>query len=167
MEESSILKTTFITKYGLFEYTRMPFGLCAAPSTFERCMELVRGGLQWETLLIYLDDVIIHGETMTENLDRLEEVLLRLEGANLWLKLSKCRLIKPEVLFLGHIVSGAGVSPNPKLIEAVENWPIPKTRKEVMQFMGFAIFSLPQIHSILQCHRCAPHRIDKQDQGIS
>ena len=136
MEQSSIPKTAFITKYGLFEYTRMPFGLCVAPSTFERCMELVLRGLQWETLLIYLDDVIIHGETMTENLDRLEEVLLRLEGANLRLKPSKCHLIKPEVLFLGHIVSGAGVRPNPKLIEAVENWPVPKTRKEVMQFMG-------------------------------
>ena len=91
MEESSIPKTAFITKYGLFEYTRMPFGLCAAPSTFERCMELVLRGLQWETLLIYLDDVIIHGETMSENMDRLEEVQLRLEGANLRLKPSKCR----------------------------------------------------------------------------
>lgn len=55
-------KTAFVTKHGLFEYTRMPFGLCNAPSTFQRGMELVLRWLQWDTLLIYLDDVIITGK---------------------------------------------------------------------------------------------------------
>lgn len=138
VEEEDIPKTAFITKYGLYEYTHMPFGLCNAPSTFQRCMELVFRGLQWKTLLIYLDDIIILGRTMEENLDRLDEALERLQGANLKLKPSKCRLLQREVLFLGHIVSAAGVRPNPRLVESVREWEIPQDRKGVQQFLGLA-----------------------------
>lgn len=84
-------KTTFITKHGLFEYTRMPFGLCNASSTFQRDMELVLRGLQWVTLLIYLDDVIITGKTFKEHLNNLGEVLSQLAR---WLEeLSQCSFI--------------------------------------------------------------------------
>lgn len=68
-------KTAFITKHGLFVYTRMPFGICNAPSTFQRGMELVLRGLQLVTLLIYLDDVIITGKTFKEHLNTLGKVL--------------------------------------------------------------------------------------------
>ncbi|KAK3102100.1 hypothetical protein FSP39_008757 [Pinctada imbricata] len=83
-------KTAFITKYGLFEYRKMPFGLCNAPSTFQRCMELILKGLQWKTLLIYLDDVIIYSSDVQSHLDQLDVVLTRLHGAGLKLKPSKC-----------------------------------------------------------------------------
>lgn len=136
VEESDIPKTAFITKYGLFEYTKMPFGLCNAPGTFQRCMELVFRGPQWKTLLIYLDDIIILGSTMEENLDRLDEALSRLQEANLKLKPSKCKILREEVLFLGHLVSAAGLRPNPRLIETVKNWTRPTTRREVQQFLG-------------------------------
>ena len=63
MDAKDQAKTAFITKYGLFEYTKMPFGLCNAPSTFQRCIELVLRGLQWKVLLIYLDDVIVYSST--------------------------------------------------------------------------------------------------------
>ena len=62
-------KTAFITKYGLFEYTKMPFGLCNAPSTFQRCMELIFRGLQWKTLLIYLDDIIVYSSNLDEHFE--------------------------------------------------------------------------------------------------
>ena len=136
VDESDVHKTAFITKYGLFECIKMPFGLCSAPSTFQRCMELVFRGLQWRTLLIYLDDIIILGRTMEENLDRLDEALGRLEEANLKLKPSKCRLLQREVLFLGHIVSADGVCPNPKLVESIHAWEPPKDRRGVQQFLG-------------------------------
>lgn len=64
-------KTAFITKWGLYEHTRMPFRLCNVPSTFQRAMELILRGLQWETLLIYLDDIIVLGRGVDENLDLL------------------------------------------------------------------------------------------------
>ena len=136
--ESDIPKTAFITKYGLYEYTKMPFGLCNAPSTFQRCMEMVFRGLQWHTLLIYLDDIIVLGATMQENLARLDQVLGRLVEAGLKLKPSKCQILQEEVLFLGHIVSATGLRPNPRLVDAVCGWREPTNRREVQQFLGLS-----------------------------
>lgn len=82
-------KTAFITKYGLFEYTKMPFGLCNAPSTFQRCMELIFRGMQWKTLLIYLDDIILYSSNLDDHFEKLDEVLSRLKRAGLKLKPSK------------------------------------------------------------------------------
>ena len=134
--EADIPKTAFITKYGLYEYTKMPFGLCNAPSTFQRCMELVFRGLQWNTLLIYLDDIIVLGRSREENLVRLDEVLCRLINAGLKLKPSKCQLLRQEVLFLGHVVSSSGIRPNPRLVDAVTNWKAPTSRRKVQQYLG-------------------------------
>ena len=89
VKESDIPKTAFITKYELFEYTKMLFGLCNAGSSFQRCMELIFRGLQWQTLLIYLDDIIILGRDINENLDRLDEALGCLQAAGLKLKPKK------------------------------------------------------------------------------
>ena len=107
-----IQKTAFITKYGLFEFTTMPFGLCNAPATFQRIMELALRGLQWSCCLIYLDDVIIFGHTFDEHLSRLRAVLERIKQAGMKLKPSKCHFFQPQVEFLGHIISGEGVLPN-------------------------------------------------------
>ena len=82
-------KTAFITKYGLFEYTKMPFGLCSAPSTFQRCMELIFRGMHWKTLLIYLDDIILYSSNLDDHFEKLDEVLSRLKRAGLKLKPSK------------------------------------------------------------------------------
>ncbi|CAC5408151.1 Transposon Ty3-G Gag-Pol polyprotein,Transposon Ty3-I Gag-Pol polyprotein,Retrovirus-related Pol polyprotein from transposon 297,Retrovirus-related Pol polyprotein from transposon 17.6 [Mytilus coruscus] len=89
VEEKDIPKTAFITKYGLFEYTKMPFGLCNAPATFQCCMELILRGLQWQTVLIYLDHVIIYSFNIDEHFKHLNEVLTRLKNAGLKLKSSK------------------------------------------------------------------------------
>lgn len=129
-------RTAFITKYGLFEYTRMPFGLCNAPSTFQRGMELVLGRLQWVTLLIYLDDVIITGKTFKEHLNNLGEVLSRFRKFGLKLKPTKCSLYREEVLFLGHVVGKDGVRANPSLVQDVEKWPVPQNLKELQAFLG-------------------------------
>ena len=129
-------KTAFITKYGLFEYRKMPFGLCNAPSTFQRCMELILKGLQWKTLLIYLDDVIIYSSDVQTHLDQLDIVLTRLHTAGLKLKPSKCDLIKSSVLYLGHVVSKDGLQPNPKITESITSWKVPKDMKETQRFIG-------------------------------
>ena len=136
MDKDDRAKTAFITKHGLFEYNKMPFGLATAPSTFQRCMEMVLRGLQWKSLLIYLDDIIIFSSTFDEHIVRLNEVLNRLAKAGLKLKPSKCHLLQKEVLFLGHIVGQEGVKPNPKIIEAVKSWKPPTNVKEVQQFLG-------------------------------
>jgi len=128
--------TAFITKYGLFEYTKMPFGLCNAPSTFQRCMELIFRGMQWKTLLIYLDDIILYSSNLESHFDKLGEVLSRLIKTGLKLKPSKCEFLKDEVVYLGHVVSKDGIKPNPKVIDSVSNWKTPGSVKDVQRFLG-------------------------------
>ena len=129
-------KTAFTTKYGLFEYAKLPMGLCNAPSTFQRCMELIFRGLQWRTILIYLDDIIVFSSTLDEHLLRMEEVLRLLQSAGLKLKPAKCDFFKEQVLFLGHMVSAGGILPNPKLISAVKEWKEPSGVRQIQQFLG-------------------------------
>lgn len=83
----------------------MPFGLCNAPSTFQRCMELIVRGMQWKTLLIYLDDIILYSSNLESHFDKLGEVLSRFIQSGLKLKPSKCEFLKDEVVYLGHVVS--------------------------------------------------------------
>ena len=79
-------KTAFATREGLYEFNVMPFGLCNAPATFERLMETVLSGLQWQVCLIYLDDIIVYGKTFEEMLRNLEMVFKKLLAAGLKLK---------------------------------------------------------------------------------
>jgi hypothetical protein len=146
LDEKDCAKTAFITKYGLFEYTKMPFGLCNAPSTFQRCMELVLRGLQWKILLIYLDDIILYSSTLAEHFEQLDVVMTRLSAAGLKLKPSKCELVRSEVLFLGHIVGQDGVKPNPKTIEAISSWKPPRNVKEVRSYLGLCNYYRQFIH---------------------
>ena len=76
----------------------MPFGLCNAPATFERHMELVSAGLNWKICLIYLDDIIVHAKTFGEMISNLDGVLNRLQGAGLKLKSGKCQLFRKDVV---------------------------------------------------------------------
>ena len=89
----------------------------------------------FEALLIYLDDILIWGKTVSQTLERLGNFLERLRSANLKLKPSKCALFQKSVTFLGHIVSSDGISCDPAKIESVKSWPIPTSRKEVKSFL--------------------------------
>lgn len=130
-------KTAFTTPMGLFEFDRMPFGLCNAPATFQRVMEHCLGHRNFEMVLLYLDDVIIFSRTYEEHLEHLEEVFTQLVRAGLKLKPSKCHLLKPKVQYLGHVVSAEGVKPDPEKIRVVRDWSVPKTEKDVRSFLGF------------------------------
>ena len=129
-------KMAFCTKYGLFQFKVMPFGLRYAPGTFERLMETVLRGMQWERAVLYLDDIIVFSDSVEEHLKRLEEILQRLRAANLMLKPSKCHFFKRQVEFLSHIVSQDGVSTDPHKVEAVKEWPIPRRVRDVRAFLG-------------------------------
>ena len=133
-------KTAFCTTEGLFQFKVMPFGLCNAPATFQRLMDLVLSGLQWSQCLVYLDDVIVMGRNFKEHMSNLHNVLQRLREAGLKLKPSKCSFFKREVRYLGHIISRYGVAPDPSKIEKKKNWPIPSTVKGVQQFLGITSY---------------------------
>ena len=138
-------KTAFITKYGLFEHVRMSMGLCNAPSTFQRAMNLVLRGMTWKTVLAFLDDVLVLGRSFEDHLQNLREVLERFRNHNLKLKPKKCSMFQKETKFLGRIVSGDSVSVDPQSIECVKEWPQPKCTRDVERFLGFANYNREHI----------------------
>lgn len=133
-------KTAFCTPFGLFEWNRMPFGLCNAPSTFQRLMQRIFGDQQSQSLLLYLDDIVIFSSTVQQHLERLEVVLGRLQREGLKAKLSKCSFFQREVHYLGHVISDQGVATDPGKIDVVANWPTPSTASELRSFLGFASY---------------------------
>ena len=135
--ESDRAKTAFITQEGLFEFKVMPFGLCNAPASFQRLINLVLAGVQWSECLVYLDGIIVLGKSNEEHLQNLVIVLRKL---NLRLKLPKCAFCKKEVTYLGHRVSREGVSTDPAKVEKVANWPSPTSTQEVQQFLGLSSY---------------------------
>ena len=140
MDAGTQEKAAFVTSSGLYEWTVMPFGLCNAPSTFARLMELVLKGLHWKICLIYLDDVIVMGRTFEEELERLKEVFERLARAGLKLKPKKCFLFQKRVSYLGHVVTEEGIAADPEKVEQVRTWPTPENSTEVKSFLGLASY---------------------------
>ncbi len=105
MAEMDKALTAFVSHFGLFQFTKMPFGLCNAASTFQRFMESVLAGLTWEVCLFYLVDIIIYAKTFDEHLNRLKHVFERLKEGGLKIKLEKCNFLVEEVKYLGHTVT--------------------------------------------------------------
>jgi len=140
VRSQDIPKTAFVTKYGLFEFCTMPFGLCGGPPTCQRLMELVLNGLQWQICLIYLDDIICFSNNFEDHMERLDTVLQRISEAGLKLKPEKCELLKSEVTFLGHLVSDKGIQPDPNNTAKIQSWPVPKTVTEVRQIIGLGSY---------------------------
>ena len=136
MAEEDKPKTAFSTKYGLYQFNVMPFGLCNAPGTFERLMETVLRGMQWERAVLYLDDIIIFSRDVQEHMERLKEIFQRLKTANLTLKPTKCKFFQKQVEFLGHVVDEEGIHTDPKKVEAVSKWETPTRVKDVRSFLG-------------------------------
>ncbi|XP_075926286.1 uncharacterized protein LOC142929264 [Petromyzon marinus] len=140
LDDESKPKTAFRTPHGLFQFNRLPMGLHSAPATFQRLMELVLAGLQWNVCLIYLDDVIVFSKTFDEHLLRLRAVFLKMRAANLKFKPQKCHLLRESVRYLGHIVSRSGISTDPAKTQCVNSWPTPTSVAEVRSFIGFASY---------------------------
>ena len=115
----------------------MPFGLTNAPATFQRLMETCLGELHLNWCIIYLDDIIIFSKTPEEHLRRLKGVFERLAKAGLKLKPSKCEFFRDSLWYLGHVVSPKGIATDPKKIEAIQRWPIPRTVTDIRSFIGF------------------------------
>ena len=122
---------------GFYECDTMPFGATNAPATFQRLMHDCLGDLNMNWCIVYLDDIMIFSDTKEEHLKRLEAVFQKLSAAGLKLKPSKCFFFREEIEYLGHVVSGKGVSTNPKKVEAVTRWPTPKIVYDVRSFLGF------------------------------
>ena len=137
VKDCDVEKTAFrVGTGGLFEYVRMPFGLCNAPATFMRMMDRMFGDQNFQTLLIYLDDILIPANSFQQMLERLDLVFGRLCEFGLKVKPSKCHFFQTTIRYLGHLVSEDGIATDPDKIRAVTEWPIPHTPTEMRSYLG-------------------------------
>ena len=138
--EEHVHKTAFKTRYGNYECLVMPFGLCNAPGTFQRLMnDLFRPFLD-RFVIVYLDDILIFSETLEEHQQHVSQVLKILQEEQLYAARQKCELFKTSTEFLGHIVSGDGVSMDPKKTDSIQSWPTPTCLRDIQVFLGMANF---------------------------
>ena len=128
--------TAFITSHGLFQFRVMPFGLTNAPATFQRLMDLALRPDLYRWLLVYIDDLLVMAKSVDDMLDRLRLVFTMLRKANLKIKWRKCSFFQKEVKFLGHVVSGDSIKPDPENVRAVEFFPVPNSKQKVQSFLG-------------------------------
>lgn len=133
-------KTAFATPFRLFEYNRMPFGLGGAPGTFQRIMQTIFRDELLETLIVYLDDIIVFSQDISTHLQRLEMVFQKLREHGLKIEAKKCQFFRTQVTYVGHVVSADGVATDPVKTEVVTNWLKPKTLKNLRSFLGFASY---------------------------
>jgi len=136
ISEEDAHKTAFTTPFGQYEFKVLGQGLTNAPSTFQSLMHRLFQPYIGKFVVIYLDDILIYSKTPEEHLEHLEKVFQVLRQEKLYAKLSKCDFNKSEVAFLGHIVGREGVKVNPKKIEVVKEWPIPRDGTQLRQFLG-------------------------------
>ena len=158
-------KTAFTTPFGLYQYTRMPFGLATAPATFQRLMQNITSDFLFEFLLCYLDDVLIFSKTFEEHLVHLDRFLTRIGEVGLKIKLKKCQLLRREVHYLGHTISRDGVFCQEEKIEAVKTWPRPQTTKDLRSFLGFASYYRRFIQNFAKIAGCLHDLVKDTSEG--
>lgn len=147
MKESDAEKTAFSVpgvssvpgisgQPGHYQFNRMPFGLRNAPSTFQRLMNVVLSGLQGLHCYTYMDDIVIFGHDLKNHVTNLKLVFEKLREHNLKLQPDKSEFLHKEVQYLGHIITDKGVKPDPKKIECVKKFPVPKNPRDIKSFLG-------------------------------
>ncbi|SGZ33170.1 BQ5605_C041g11939 [Microbotryum silenes-dioicae] len=136
MAEEDIHKTAVSTPWGLYKWTVMPMGLCNAPATHQRRVNEALQGLLGTICFVYLDNITIFADTLEEHEARVRQVLDALRRAELYCSPTKTNLATAECSFLGHIINRAGVHADPKKIQRIEDWSLPKTGKELRGFLG-------------------------------
>jgi hypothetical protein len=141
---------TINTHKGLFEYTRLPFGIASAPSIFQRLMENLLQGIP--RVCVYLDDILVSGTTEQEHLANLEQVLERLESAGMKLKRPKCAFLLNSVAYLGHEISAEGLHTTKAKVKAIVDAQSPRNLTELRSFLGMVNYYgkfLPNLASTL------------------
>lgn len=135
-----IHKTGFSTEDGHYEFLRLAMGLCNSPSTFQRAVDECLRGLIGHGVFCFIDDVIIYASTLEEHEKLFKKVIERLIEYNFKIQIDKCDFLTRRVTYLGHIISEKGLEADPRKVEAVKLFSIPKTQRNVREFLGLAIY---------------------------
>lgn len=138
IDEPDREKTAFSSNYGHYQYKRCPFGLKTLPGFFQSLLNGILSGLQGIKCFVYIDDVVIFSPTLKDHTERITEVFERFRKSNIKLNPQKCKFLQKEVTYLGHKCSIDGVRPDERLVEAIQNFPIPTTNKKLQSFLGLA-----------------------------
>ncbi|GJS79587.1 reverse transcriptase domain-containing protein [Tanacetum coccineum] len=133
-------KTTFTCPYSTFAYRRMPFGLCNAPGTFQRCMMVIFHDMIEKTIEVFMDDFSVFGDSFDSCLSNLKRMLKRYEDTNIVLNWEKCHFMCKEGIVLGHKISKSGIEVDRAKIDVIAKLPHPTTVKGVRSFLGHAGF---------------------------
>ena len=137
LDPESRQKTAFVSPFGQFQYTVLPFGLQNSSSTFMRLVDNVLGGCQ-DFAQAYIDDVCIYSNSWSEHIQHLDIVFTRIANAGLTIKPVKCDIGRNEVTYLGHVIRAGSVRPKLDKIQAVQEYPRPVTKKQVRAFLGLS-----------------------------
>jgi hypothetical protein len=138
MRPENVHKTAFRTHDDMYEFLVMAFGLCNAPATFQALMnDVLRPFLCW-FVLVFFDDILIYSKNWEEHLHHLRMVLEELQRHQLFVERSKCAFGAPSIAYLGHVISAAGVAMDPAKVQAIFDWPVPRSAQAVRGFLGLA-----------------------------
>lgn len=129
VKPQDIPKTAFQTHHGHFEFVVMPFGLTNAPATFQALMNHIFQPYLRKFVLVFFDDILVYSPTLEQHVVHLEAVLQTLQTHQLFAKRSKCSFAQPSVEYLGHVISGEGVSMDTAKVECIQSWPQPDNLK--------------------------------------
>ena len=140
LHEDDKHKTAFSIGEGLWHFLVLPFGLCNAPPTFQRMMEIIFSSLGWEFILIYLDDIIIFSSSVEQHLDHLKKVFIKLSEAKLKVSPKKCSFLQSSVKYLGAIISENGISVDEDKVAVIDKYPQPKMAKEALSFISLCSY---------------------------
>ncbi|GJR00001.1 reverse transcriptase domain-containing protein [Tanacetum coccineum] len=155
-------KTTFTCPYGTFAYRRMPFGLCNAPGTFQRCMMAIFHDMIEKTMEVFMDDFSVFGDSFSTCLSHLEKMLKRCEDTNLSLNWEKSHFMVKEGIVLGHKISKSGLEVDRAKVEVIAKLPHPTSVKGVRSFLGHAGFYRRFIQDFSKIARPMTHLLEKE-----
>ncbi|GJY81960.1 reverse transcriptase domain-containing protein [Tanacetum coccineum] len=159
-------KTTFTCPYGTFAYRRMPFGLCNAPGTFQRCMLAIFHDMVEKTMEVFMDDFSVFGNSFQNCLSRLDHMLQRCEDTNLSLNWEKSHFMVKEGIVLGHKISKKGIEVDKAKIDVIAKLPHPTTVKGIRSFLGHAGFYRRFIQDFSKISRPMTHLLEKNTPFI-
>nr|GFA79941.1 reverse transcriptase domain-containing protein [Tanacetum cinerariifolium] len=154
-------KTTFTCPYGTFAYHRMPFGLCNAPGTFQRCMLAIFHDMVEKTMEVFMDDFSVFGNSFKDCISRLDKMLQRYEDTKLCLNWEKSHFMVKEGIVLGHKISKNRIEVDKAKIDVIAKLPHPTTVKGVRSFLGHTDFYRRFTKGFSKISRPMTHLLEK------